>query len=206
VALVCILDADKQGFLRSQSSLIQTMGRAARNANGAVILYADTITPEMSAALGEVERRRAKQIEYNARHGITPETIVKAIRRGIEQELAARKVVRAAAGRKRERTYERDELLRLLEQEMLEAAQRLEFEKAAALRDRIRQVKELPEFADAEGRMTIALPPEAEDGRLGDPRGRGGRRKGEEGAKSGLKPGMARSRAGISGPKKRRGR
>ncbi|MCA9284098.1 MAG: excinuclease ABC subunit UvrB [Phycisphaerales bacterium] len=179
VSLVCILDADKQGFLRSESSLIQTMGRAARNANGTVILYADKVTPEMQSAMDEVERRRAKQLAYNAANGITPETIRKAIRRGIEQELAAQKTARRAAGTKSERTYDRDELLRMLEAEMLESAQRLEFEKAANLRDRIRSLKAMPEASGL--RLPESEPAEAKP-----------------------KAGMARSRAGITGRKKRR--
>jgi len=143
VSLVCILDADKTGFLRSPTSLIQTIGRAARNAGGRVILYADQVTPAMQAAIDETERRRAKQVVYNRAHGITPETIRKAIRRGMEQELAARKVAREAV-----RTSEPDiavaDLLDTLSDEMLDAAQSLEFEKAAALRDQINLLKENP--------------------------------------------------------------
>jgi excinuclease ABC subunit B len=200
VSLVCVLDADKQGFLRSQSSLIQTMGRAARNANGAVILYADSITREMRLAIDEVERRRAKQIAYNAEHGITPETIRKAIRRGIETELAANRTARAAAGRRSEKLYERDELLRLLEQEMLEAAQRLEFEKAAALRDRLRQVKEMPALLDAAGRDTLKLPKEESAGGGRARRGRSGR---DGDTSAAEKPGAARSKAGITKGRRR---
>ncbi|HMN96988.1 MAG TPA: excinuclease ABC subunit UvrB [Phycisphaerales bacterium] len=194
VSLVCILDADKQGFLRSQSSLIQTMGRAARNANGAAILYADAMTPEMRSAIDEVERRRAKQLAYNAAHGITPETIRKAIRRGIETELAARRTARAAAGRTSQKLYERDELVRLLEQEMVEASQRLEFEKAARLRDRLNDVRTMPEFADAEGTTPLKLPLEDE--------GDGGARRGSK-KQSPAKPGAARSKAGITRGRKR---
>jgi excinuclease ABC subunit B len=144
VSLVCILDADKQGFLRSQSSLIQTMGRAARNANSLAILYADGVTPEMQAAIDEVERRRAKQLAFNQEHGITPQTILKAIRRGMEQELAGQRTARSAVGKVREQTFDRDELILELEGNMIEAAQNLEFEKAAALRDEVAKLKAMP--------------------------------------------------------------
>lgn len=139
VALVAILDADKQGFLRSRSSLIQTMGRAARNANSRCVLYADGMTPEMRSAIDEVERRRARQLAYNEAHGIVPRTIKKAIRSGIEAEVAV--------GRGRERAsdhavaIDRDEVVRLLTEEMLACAERLEFERAAHLRDEIDRVK-----------------------------------------------------------------
>ena len=146
VSLVCILDADKQGFLRSTSSLIQTMGRAARNANSQAIMFADKVTPEMRAAIDEVDRRRAKQLEHNERHGITPTTIKKAIRRGMERELAAAKTARKAIGEDvNAETFGRDELVTMLEESMLEAARGLEFEKAADLRDRINRLKALPE-------------------------------------------------------------
>ena len=145
VSLVCILDADKQGFLRSTSSLIQTMGRAARNANSLAVMYADTVTPEMQAAIDEVERRRERQIAYNEEHGITPETVKKAIRRGIEHELAARRTAMAAIGETQDETYGRDELVAMFEEAMLEAARNLEFEKAAELRDRVERLKALPE-------------------------------------------------------------
>ena len=145
VSLVCILDADKQGFLRSTSSLIQTMGRAARNANSLAIMYADTITPQMQTAIDEVERRRKIQLAYNEEHGITPETITKAIRRGMEQELSAKRVAQEAVGGTKAETYTRIELLKMLEEMMLEAAEKLEFENAAQLRDRIEHLKSLPE-------------------------------------------------------------
>ena len=155
VSLVCILDADKQGFLRSESSLIQTMGRAARNANSLAVMYADQVTREMQAAIDEVERRRAKQLAYNLEHGIDPQTIRKAIRRGIEQELAAQKTVREAVGRKRtEQTFDREELLAKLEEEMLEAARNLEFEKAAQIRDQVSKVRSLPESG---GRLSVSV-------------------------------------------------
>ncbi len=156
VSLVCILDADKQGFLRSTASLIQTMGRAARNANAMAVLYADKVTPEMQAAIDEVERRRARQLAFNREHGITPETIRKAIRRGIEQELAAHRVVRGAAGQSSREPMTRLELVESLEREMLEAAERLEFEKAASLRDRLAKARALPESAGIEELATEA--------------------------------------------------
>jgi excinuclease ABC subunit B len=134
VSLVCILDADKEGFLRSPTSLIQQMGRAARNVNALVVMYADKMTPAMQAAIDETERRRAKQLVYNKEHGITPQTIIKAIRAGMETELkAARR--RAQAVKAAEPEFEVGELIRTLESEMVEAAQGMEFEKAAALRD-----------------------------------------------------------------------
>ncbi|MFM8640021.1 MAG: excinuclease ABC subunit UvrB [Planctomycetota bacterium] len=146
VSLVCILDADTQGFLRSRSSLIQTMGRAARNANGAVVMYADEVTPEMQAAIEEVERRRAKQLAYNAEHGITPETIRKAIRHGIELEIKANRTEREAVGAREPKRFRKAEAMRELEEEMLAAAGALEFEKAARLRDQLRKVEALPEI------------------------------------------------------------
>ena len=149
VSLVCILDADKQGFLRSQSSLIQTMGRAARNANSMAILYADEMTDEMQKAIGEVERRRAKQLAYNAEHGIVPQTVKKAIRRGIEMELAAHKTAKRAAGIEEEDddSFDRETLIGEMQAEMMAAAERLEFEKAARLRDEIGKLKSLPASA-----------------------------------------------------------
>jgi excinuclease ABC subunit B len=143
VSLVCILDADKTGFLRGETSLIQTIGRAARNVNGRVIMYADTITPPMQAAIDETNRRRAKQMEYNRAHGITPQTIRKAIRRGIESELKATRVARAAV-QSSEVSYEAAELLGMLEEAMLQAAQELQFEKAAELRDMVKKLRESP--------------------------------------------------------------
>ncbi len=140
VSLVCILDADKEGFLRSPTSLIQQMGRAARNVNAAVVLYADRMTPAMQGAIGETERRRARQLAYNRAHGITPQTIRKALRRGLESVLKSRKTAREAIGLSEE-AYEVEELERVLKQEMLEAAETLDFEKAAALRDQARTLR-----------------------------------------------------------------
>ncbi len=140
VSMVCILDADKEGFLRSETSLIQTIGRAARHVNAEVVLYADTVTQSMQRAIDETSRRRALQIVYNAEHGITPESIHKAIRRGIEEEVQAKAEVRKAVGRD-EITDANEDYLNALEAEMLQAAENLEFERAAALRDRIMQIK-----------------------------------------------------------------
>jgi excinuclease ABC subunit B len=139
VSLVCILDADKEGFLRSPTSLIQQMGRAARNVNARVIMYADAMTPAMQAAIEETERRRTKQAAFNAEHNITPRTVEKALRSGIEMELRARRTARQAVDATDE-AFDADELVRELEAEMLAAAEAMEFEKAARLRDQIRAV------------------------------------------------------------------
>ncbi len=141
VSLVAILDADKEGFLRSETSLMQTIGRAARNVNAKVILYADRVTESMQRAIEETERRRTLQEAYNAEHGITPETIRKAIHRGIESEAAAHARANAAVGRTDEVQYVTEEYLAELEEEMLAAAKDLEFERAAALRDRIERMR-----------------------------------------------------------------
>jgi excinuclease ABC subunit B len=140
VSLVCILDADKEGFLRSPTSLIQQMGRAARNVNARVVMYADSVTPAMDAAMKETERRRAKQVAYNAEHNITPRTVQKAIRQGLEAELKARRTARAAVAAE-EPEFETAEMVRMLEEEMMTAAEGLEFEKAARLRDQAKNLK-----------------------------------------------------------------
>src|SRR5205823_5549136 len=127
VSMVAILDADKAGFLRSETSLIQTIGRAARNVNAKVILYADTVTPAMQRAMDETNRRRALQVKFNEDNGITPQTIKKAIRQGIEAEVKARHTV-ASAIRVTEDSVDQTEIIKLLEEEMLEAARNLEFE------------------------------------------------------------------------------
>lgn len=141
VSLVAILDADKEGFLRSETSLIQTIGRAARNAEGLVIMYADKVTPSMSAAIQETERRRTIQHEFNEAHGIVPQTIIKSIRNLIEISHSAESEARRKTGEPYMTRKERDAAISKLEKEMKEASRRLEFEYAAALRDQIIELR-----------------------------------------------------------------
>jgi excinuclease ABC subunit B len=136
VSLVAILDADKEGFLRSETSLIQTIGRAARNAGGTVIMYADTVTPSMRAAIDETERRREKQGAYNREHGIVPKTIIKSVRDLLDISAQTEKSVRRENGVKLT-DRERKEAIEKLEKQMREASKMLEFEIAAQLRDEI---------------------------------------------------------------------
>ena len=136
VSLVAILDADKEGFLRSETSLIQTIGRTARNVNAEVILYADEVTQSMQKAMDETERRRTIQIEHNKQNNITPQTIRKGIRKSIEDESASKKIARQMV-KEDETEYVTQEYIRELEEEMLQAASDLNFEKAAELRDRV---------------------------------------------------------------------
>ena len=145
VSAVAILDADKEGFLRSQTSLIQTIGRTARNINASVFLYADTVTPSMQRAIDETERRRKIQFQYNKDHNITPETIKKEIRNTLTEQIKARKTAQQAV-RFADSEYDKVELASQIETEMLEAARALEFEKAAFLRDQLKELKELPEL------------------------------------------------------------
>ncbi len=137
---MAVLDADKEGFLRSETSLIQTIGRAARNVNAEVILYADRVTDSMQRAMDETARRRKLQLEYNKTHGITPRTVVSAIKSIIEDEIAAHQIAQDAAGIK-EMDYVTAEYLEQLQEEMLQAAKDLDFERAAQLRDTIRNLK-----------------------------------------------------------------
>ena len=142
VSLVCILDADKSGFLRSETSLIQTIGRAARHIHATVFLYGDKVTPQMQVAIDETSRRRTLQFAYNQKHGITPESIKKSIRRGIENELSARQTAREAIHADGTlEDFDIDERLEKLEDDMLNAADNLEFEKAAEIRDEITALK-----------------------------------------------------------------
>ncbi|HEY2625546.1 MAG TPA: excinuclease ABC subunit UvrB [Candidatus Udaeobacter sp.] len=140
VSLVCILDADKEGFLRSQTSLIQTAGRAARHVNGEVVLFADQVTQSMEALMSISEYRRAKQMEYNEKHGITPQTVRRAVQESLHTILRGREiaasVIQEAGG-----NFDVTELLRELEDEMQRASANLEFERAALLRDQIMEVK-----------------------------------------------------------------
>jgi len=145
VSLVAILDADKEGFLRSSTSLIQTIGRAARNVRGKVILYADEVTDAIQEAIQETERRRRIQLEYNKKHGITPKTIEKAVRdhfaevRGGYRE----EEIPVPAAPERLTREELAQTIKELEKRMREAAERLEFELAAAIRDKIRELRRL---------------------------------------------------------------
>ncbi len=174
VSMVAILDADKAGFLRSETSIIQMIGRAARNVNAKVILYADTVTPAMQKSMDETKRRREIQVRYNAEHGITPQTIQKAIRNSLESEVKARRAAQEAI-HANEQEMDQTELILLLEQEMLEAARNLEFERAAQLRDKVNEIKGAPTIRSGN--------PGALDGDEGQKiwqpksKGRGGKRK-----------------------------
>jgi len=148
VSLIAILDADKIGFLRSATALIQTIGRAARNVNGRVIMYADRMSDAMKTAIEETDRRRAIQIAYNQEHGITPKSISKAIRDILVRQKEEQRYDQEHSIDVLKASYnvtvptQRKELIRLLEQEMLEAAKNLEFEQAAVIRDELSRLKE----------------------------------------------------------------
>ena len=141
VSLVAILDADKEGFLRSETSLIQTIGRAARNADGLVVMYADEITPSMRLAMDETERRRKIQSDYNEAHGIVPKTIIKGVREVLEISRSAEE--ESGKGRKKRKLSDQERAAEIarLEKEMKEASKMLEFEYAAVLRDRIIELR-----------------------------------------------------------------
>jgi excinuclease ABC subunit B len=148
VSLVAILDADKQGFLRSQTSLIQTIGRTARNVDAKVFLYADKVTDAMQKAIDETLRRRKIQLQYNKENNITPETVKKQIHRGLVEKLKARQIARQAVSLNDEE-YDITEIAAQIEKEMLEAAEKLDFEKAAFLRDQLKELKELPQIRNS---------------------------------------------------------
>ena len=139
VSLVAILDADKEGFLRSETSLIQTIGRAARNSNGQVIMYADTVTGSMERAITETYRRREKQMKYNEENGIIPETIKKDVRDILE--ISSKDNVQEKIAKRKLSAKEKNELIERLTKEMKAAAKLLEFEHAAYLRDQIQKLK-----------------------------------------------------------------
>ena len=145
VSLVAILDADKEGFLRAERSLIQTIGRAARNAGGKVIMYADTMTRSMERAISETRRRRAIQNDYNQANGIIPKTVVKSIRDVIDIGLSEEKDKSRGRGKakadKPMSKKDKEQLIERLTAEMKDAAKRLEFEQAAFLRDKIRELR-----------------------------------------------------------------
>ena len=139
VSLVAVLDADKEGFLRSETSLIQTVGRAARNSHGKVIMYADVVTGSMERAIIETERRRNLQIAYNEEHGIIPETIIKEVRDVLE--ITSKANIEEKSKKKKLSVKEKKELIEKLTVEMKNAAKMLEFEHAAYLRDKIKELK-----------------------------------------------------------------
>ncbi|MEN6479647.1 MAG: helicase-related protein, partial [Anaerolineales bacterium] len=145
VSLVAILDADKEGFLRSSGSLIQTIGRAARNVNGRVVMYADNMTDSMRSAIDETNRRRAKQIAYNQEHGITPSTIVKDVNRLTESLHAAAESEPTYDTKTAMPRDEAERMIKELQAQMKQAAEALEFEKAALLRDRIFELRRMQE-------------------------------------------------------------
>jgi excinuclease ABC subunit B len=174
VTLVAILDADKEGFLRAERSLIQTIGRAARNVNGRAILYADAITGSMRRAIDETERRRARQIAFNAAHGITPRTVSKRIRDlidGVVSDKVAREEAQAArAAAEVEAMGEKDlgKRIKALEKQMQEHARNLEFEKAARVRDQLALLREQAFGASVHDALAPAAPrraPAASGGR-----------------------------------------
>jgi excinuclease ABC subunit B len=144
VSLVAILDADKEGFLRSERSLIQTIGRAARNSNGHVIMYGDKITKSMQIAIDETQRRRQKQMEHNEEHGITPTTIKKEVRDVIRATQAAEDTesyTGSKAPKQKMSKKDREAFIERMEKEMKDAAKNLQFERAAELRDLILELK-----------------------------------------------------------------
>jgi excinuclease ABC subunit B len=161
VSLVAILDADKEGFLRSERSLIQTAGRAARNAGGRVVLYADQVTDSMRRAIEEMSRRREKQLAYNQAHGITPRTIEKSVEEIMRSTAVADAIQSVASDDLAQLMAAVDQegpgaLIARLEGEMLEAAKALQFERAASLRDRIDEIRQTLAAAEQAGLPGVA--------------------------------------------------
>ncbi|MFH1864317.1 MAG: helicase-related protein, partial [Candidatus Eisenbacteria bacterium] len=204
VSLVAVLDADKEGFLRSDTSLIQTSGRAARNLGGRVIFYADTVTGSMERALAEMSRRRDIQIAYNKKYGIEPKSIVKSV----DEIMRATAVADARSDVDQdiemlhlEPGIDRAQMMAILEEQMMNAAARLEFEKAASLRDRIDELRMADALDDASG------PGKAAPRAGGQGAGRKGRRAGETGEPSAGRPMPkgARRRRSKGAPREKRG-
>jgi len=157
VSLVAVLDADKEGFLRSQTSLIQTAGRAARHQNGLVILYADKITDSIKELLRISKERREKQLAYNNAHGITPRSVVRAVQESLGNLLKGRQLAAKVGG---EGTQDMDvtQVLQELEDEMLSASAAMQYEKAALLRDQIMELKQQTGIAKIEPKKPVAYP------------------------------------------------
>ena len=164
VSLVCILDADKEGYLRSETSLIQTAGRAARHEKGECVLFCDEVTKSIQKLVDITEYRRAKQIEYNEKHGIVPKSVVRPVQASLHLTLKGNAIAGGSGNVVREDSDEELdvlEVIRELEGEMQEAAQKLEFERAALLRDQVNELKKEAGIKDA------ARPEEREKGRRG---------------------------------------
>jgi excinuclease ABC subunit B len=208
VSLVAILDADKEGFLRSARSLIQTIGRAARNLNGKVIMYADTITHSMQTAMGETDRRRAKQVTYNEEHNITPATIVKAIDASLVEmyspEWAVVPEIDGPEKAEKEELIPAHELpdrISDLRHQMMQAAEKLDYENAAALRDQIKRLERHMFGMDSQRPTAPALPPGAAHRNVSDEvHGRLDRRQNRGiGEKDSQPPARGRRKAGLGG-------
>jgi excinuclease ABC subunit B len=201
VSLVAILDADKEGFLRSERSLIQTIGRAARNINGSVIMYADQITESMRKAIDETDRRRDKQLDYNREHGITPTTIIKAIDASLVEMYSPEWEIVPAIDESPEEAeeyvapHELAERISALRREMMEAAEELEYERAAQIRDQIKRLEMRALGIDTRGGAPMR--PSANSGSA-EAKSNGGRGRGKTGGKGrkggapGTRPGGAR--------------
>jgi len=177
VSLVAVMDADKEGFLRSERSLIQTAGRAARNVSGMVILYADNYTDSIKKVLATTAARRARQIEYNEKHGIVPKTVRRRLEDGLrEQGIQAERTVSSYI-RPDDGEYDIVEATRQLEEEMLAAAEALEFERAAMLRDQLYKLQGKESVRRDPGNAPKATPPKP----WKPAKGKGGRKGGSEG-------------------------